>query len=64
MLNSLGEGRGGEENPQVHLIIIQPPILKNLDNFPPGAFYHFTRRPPPLPPPPHYIMHCDYIKFH
>ena len=33
------------KNPQVHLIIIRewpktnPPILRNLDNFPPGAFY-------------------------
>ena len=35
----------GKKDPHVHLIIIgewpekKPPILKNLDNFPPGAFY-------------------------
>ena len=34
-----------KKTPQVHLIITKewpkntPPILRNLDNFPPGAFY-------------------------
>ena len=52
-----GEGQittFGKKNPQVHLIIIREwhknnpsPILRNLDNFPPGAFIP----PPPLPPP-------------
>ena len=42
----------GEKNPQVHLIIIRespkniPPILRNLDNSPPGSFY--STPPPPL----------------
>ena len=48
-LNCRSEGdqiaRFGKKDPHVHLIIIgewpekKPPILKNLDNFPPGAFY-------------------------
>ena len=45
-----GKGGGGGQianllgkNPQVHLIIVRewpppPPILRNLDNSPPGAF--------------------------
>ena len=48
------------KNPQVHLIILRewperpkndppPPILRNLDNFPPGAFYS-------NPPPPAYDL--------
>ena len=54
----VGRGRGGggvklqnvDKNPQFHLIIIRewpknnPPILRNLDNFPADAFYSI---PPP-----------------
>ena len=43
------------KNPQVHLIIIRewpnntpPPILRNLDTFPPGTFY--STPPPPAHP--------------
>ena len=52
--NCSGEGGGfklqilGKKTLQVHLIIIRewpknnpPPILRNLDNFSPGAFYSF-----------------------
>ena len=52
MVGVVGEGGGGQiasfgkKTPQVHLIIIRkydlkinPPILRNLDNFPPGTFY-------------------------
>ena len=46
------------KNSQVHLIIIREendlntPILRNLDNFPPGAFY--STPPPHTPHPPPY----------